>query len=137
MINHSPTCTCFERYTGNPFIYCSLIVEARKSSLKLLPSRVFVCVDRLNRIANTIFLQRLCPVISILANRLLAGRTVNASRAMAKLFALVCQLTLARRPVVDPNAQLAQSARQIALAKTTNVSIPVPTRAVREQPVEL
>lgn len=33
-INHSPTCTCLERYTGNPFISCSLIVEARKRLFK-------------------------------------------------------------------------------------------------------
>lgn len=37
VINHAPTCTCFERFTGNPFIYCNLIAETRKKLRK------FVC----------------------------------------------------------------------------------------------
>lgn len=29
-VNHLPLCTCIPGYTGNPFTYCSLILETRK-----------------------------------------------------------------------------------------------------------
>lgn len=35
-VNHLPICTCMPGYTGNPFTYCSLIVEARKTLILLL-----------------------------------------------------------------------------------------------------
>lgn len=34
VINHAAVCTCLERYTGDPFNYCNLIIE-RKMNLKI------------------------------------------------------------------------------------------------------
>lgn len=56
VINHAPTCTCFERYTGNPFIYCSFIVEARKRSFKALARLSW---EQLRDFKYLTFLQRL------------------------------------------------------------------------------
>lgn len=34
-INHMPSCTCRTGYTGNPFSFCSVITQARKSTIDL------------------------------------------------------------------------------------------------------
>lgn len=87
VINHAPTCTCFERYTGNPFIFCNLIVEARK---RLLQLRHHVSGSIIRLILT--FLQRLCKITSTPANHLPADHIANAGRATAKPFARVFQL---------------------------------------------
>lgn len=89
VINHAPTCTCFERYTGNPFIFCNLIVEARKRLLILSLRHVSGSIIRL----TLTFLQRLYQIMSIPAGHLPADHIVNAERATAKLFARAFQLT--------------------------------------------
>lgn len=35
-INHLPMCTCMPGYTGNPFTYCSPIIETRKPYLHIV-----------------------------------------------------------------------------------------------------
>lgn len=32
-INHMPSCTCRTGYTGNPFSFCSIVIQSRKSTI--------------------------------------------------------------------------------------------------------
>lgn len=43
-VNHLPICNCIPGYTGNPFTYCSPIIEARKLFTSLLDTCILFII---------------------------------------------------------------------------------------------
>lgn len=65
VVNHLPSCVCGQGYTGNPFSYCSLTPERKRSPSRVLLNLIinpFSCQNRIGKPLQPISLRTKQPV---------------------------------------------------------------------------
>lgn len=124
VVNHLPSCTCRQGYTGDPYRYCSLpLDEQRKNKFFCAPSKC-VSLSINHSIYNPI---QLLPMnMSILVNHRHAVRIANVERSMARPCAHVCPNTSEAHRHADPNVWSAPNVPAIRHASIRNAKIHAP-----------
>lgn len=111
-VNHNPICSCMYGYVGDPFIRCMLQPSKCHRFRRVLIHRVVCrCLQLflfLSLQSNPFAMNQLIHVCHHHAVRI-----PYVVYIIIVLFARACQITLAERQIVVPNAQSIQIAQQI------------------------